>query len=82
MENFLGFVNFYKQFIKNFSHIVRPLNELKEKKDWKQKEEHKKVFKELKNKITSQLVLTLLKREDKFQVGTDIFRYTIGVVLF
>ena len=32
---FLGFVNFYQQFIKNFSHTVKPLNELKGKKNWK-----------------------------------------------
>ena len=35
VESFLQFVNFYKQFIKNFSHTTRPLNKLKEKKDWK-----------------------------------------------
>ena len=35
VESFLEFVNFYRWFIKNFSHTTRPLNELKEKKDWK-----------------------------------------------
>ena len=35
VENFLGFANFYRRFIKNFSHMARPLNELKEKKEWK-----------------------------------------------
>jgi len=35
VENFLGFANFYRWFIKNFSHTARPLNELKEKKEWK-----------------------------------------------
>ena len=34
VESFLGFVNFYRQFIKNLSHISKPLNKLKEKK-WK-----------------------------------------------
>ena len=33
VESFLGFTNFYRQFIKNFSYIAKPLNELKEKKD-------------------------------------------------
>ena len=32
VESFLGFANFYQQFIKNFSHIARSLNELKGKK--------------------------------------------------
>ena len=32
VESFLEFANFYRQFIKNFSHMARPLNELKGKK--------------------------------------------------
>jgi len=31
VESFIGFANFYYCFIKNFSHIVRPLNKLKGK---------------------------------------------------
>ena len=53
VESFLGFTNFYQYFIYNFSHIARPLNELKGKKEWKWEEEHQKVFEELKNKITN-----------------------------
>jgi len=33
VESFLGFANFYRWFIKNFSHMARPLNELKGKKE-------------------------------------------------
>jgi len=66
IESFLGFTNFYQHFIQNFSHTARLLNELKDKKEWKWDEEHQKAFKELKNKITSQLVLFLPKREGKF----------------
>ena len=35
VESFLEFANFYRCFIKNFSHIVKFLNELKCKKDWR-----------------------------------------------
>jgi len=35
VEIFLRFANFYQQFIKNFSHIAKSLNKLKEKKKWK-----------------------------------------------
>jgi len=66
VESFLGFANFYKQFIKNFSHTARPLNELKGKKEWKWGEEQQRAFDELKDKITSQPVLTLPKKEGKF----------------
>jgi len=33
VKSFLGFANFYQRFIQNFSHIVRPLNKLKGKKE-------------------------------------------------
>jgi len=39
------------------------------------------VFEELKGKITSQLVLTLLKREGNFRVETDTSGHAIGGVL-
>ncbi len=35
VESFLEFANFYRYFIKNFSYIVKLLNKLKEKKEWK-----------------------------------------------
>ena len=81
VESFLGFVNFYWRFIQNFSYIVNPLNNLKGKKEWKWEEEHQHTFNELKDKITSQLVLSLLKREGKFRVETDTSEHAIEGVL-
>ena len=81
VESFLGFVNFYRQFIHNFSHTARPLNELKGKKEWKWEKEHQEAFEELKEKITSQPVLALPKREGKFRVETDTSGHAIGGVL-
>ena len=82
VESFLGFANFYQQFIQNFSHTAKPLNKLKGKKDWKWEEKHQKGFKKLKENITSQLVLLLPRREGKFRVETDASGHAIGEVLF
>ena len=81
MESFLGFANFYQRFIQNFSHITKPLNELKGKKEWKWEETHQRAFEELKEKITSQLVLALPRREEKFRVETDTSGHAIEGVL-
>jgi len=40
VESFLGFANFYRRFIQNFSHTAKPLNKLKGKKEWEWKEKH------------------------------------------
>jgi len=34
IESFLEFANFYRRFIQNFSHMAKPLNKLKGKKEW------------------------------------------------
>ena len=81
MKSFLGFTNFYWRFIQNFSHTAKPLNKLKDKKEWMWNEEYDKVFRELKEKITSQPVLSLLKREGKFRVETDASGHAIRGVL-
>ena len=81
VESFLGFVSFYRHLIKNFSHMAKPLYKLQSKKEWKQDKEYQKVFKELKNKITSQPVLALFRREGKFRVETNILEHAIKGVL-
>ena len=57
------------------------MNELKGKKKWRWEEEHQRTFEELKEKITSQLVLSLPRREGKFRVETDVSGHAIGGVL-
>ena len=57
------------------------MNKLKGKKEWKLEEEHQKAFEELKEKITSQPVLSLSRREGKFRVETDASGHAIGEVL-
>ena len=54
---------------------------MKGKKEWKGEKEHQEAFEELKEKITSQLVLALPKKEGKFRVETDASGHAIGGVL-
>ena len=57
------------------------MNKLKEKKEWAWIEEHQWAFEELKEKITSQLALSLSKEEGKFRVETDTSGHAIEGVL-
>ena len=61
---------------------MKPLNELKKKNEWKWENKHQNTFEKLKNKITSQPVLTLLKRKEKFRVETNALEHVIGGILF
>jgi len=61
--------------------MARLLNELKGKKEWTWNEEYDKAFKKLKKKITSQPVLSLPKREEKFRIEMDALEHAIGEVL-
>jgi transposase InsO family protein len=81
VESFLGFANFYRRFIKDFSHIAAPLNRLKGKEGWKWEEEEQKAFEELKKRITEEPVLSLPQKEGKFRVETDASGYAVGGVL-
>ena len=81
VKSFLGFANFYRQFIKDFSHIAVLLNQLKGKGEWKWIEEEQNAFEELKQKITIQPVLVLPRKEEKFRVEVDTSGHTIGEVL-
>ena len=57
------------------------MNELKAKKEQRWEEEHQRAFEELKEKITSQPVLSLPRREGKFRVEMDASGHAIGGVL-
>ena len=81
VKSFLGFANFYRQFIKDFSHIAVLLNQLKGKGEWKWIEEEQNAFEELKQKITIQPVLVLPRKEEKFRVEVDTSGHAIGEVL-
>jgi len=61
---------------------MKPLNEFKGKREWKWEKEYQITFEKLKNKVTSQLVLMLLKREEKFRVKTNASEHAIRGVLF
>ena len=82
VQSFLGFVNFYQRFIKDFSHHTRPLFNLT-KKDvkWTWGEAEQEAFDKLKTLITSAPILVLPMDDGEFQVEADSSDFTTGATL-
>ena len=82
IRSFLGFCNFYRPFIYQFSHIARPLNELTRKDTlWTWGERQQEAFETLKKRITSEPVLKQPQLEQQFEVEVNASGYAIGAVL-
>ena len=81
LQQFLGFVNFYWQFIWDFASIAKPLHALTGKKSWTWNSEHTTSFQKLKEAVTTSPVLAFPTDDDQFWVEADSSDFTSGAVL-
>jgi hypothetical protein len=82
VQSFLGFVNFYRRFIKDFSHIARPLHALTRKTtEWRWGEPQQAAFEALKHAITTAPVLVFPSDTGKFRIEADASNFATGAVL-
>ena len=81
LQAFLGFCNFYWQFIKNFSRVCLVLYSLCGNALWKWEQVHTNAFKVIKDKMTSALVLALPNDHRKWLVETDASNFMFGGIL-
>ena len=71
VQKFLGLANYYCQFIKDFTIIVRPLyNMVKKDQKWEWTERQEKAFWELKGRFTKKLVLAAPDLDKKNEDGS------------
>ncbi|KAF8660114.1 hypothetical protein AX14_007459 [Amanita brunnescens Koide BX004] len=61
LQQFLGFVNFYRRFVKGFAGIAKPLTKLTGKEPWNWTQFQQEAFQRLKDEITSERVLMIPK---------------------
>jgi hypothetical protein len=82
IHKFLGFCNFYRHFIRDFSRIAKLLNALL-KKDikWNFGNTKKMAFEQLKKLICEELVLIQPDQTKPFKVEVDASNYAVGAVL-
>ena len=81
VQQFLGFANFYRRFIQDYSHIAQPLFLLTGKKEFKWGEEQADAFRALKESITTSPVLALADDSKQFRVEADSSDVATGAVL-
>jgi hypothetical protein len=82
VQSFLGFTNFYRQFIQDFSHHAQPLFDLTGKNaPWTWGEAQQTAFDELKRAVTSQLVLMFADDACPFRIEADSSDFATSGVL-
>ena len=83
VQIFLGFANFYRRFIENFSKICKPITETltgdKQKFSWGR--EQNIAFEKLKQRFTTAPILTHLYLEQETVIETDASDFALGAIL-
>ena len=82
LRGFMGFCNFYRHFIRGFSHIAEPLNGLMRKgTTFTWTDPCSKAFEELKAKFLEAPVLLMPNWSKSFAVRTDASKVATGAIL-
>ncbi|CEL56480.1 Retrotransposable element Tf2 155 kDa protein type 1 OS=Schizosaccharomyces pombe (strain 972 / ATCC 24843) GN=Tf2-1 PE=4 SV=1 [Rhizoctonia solani AG-1 IB] len=82
VQSFLGFANFLRRFVANFSHMARPLHNLVKKEiTWKWTEKEQEAFDNLKRAITEAPVLAHADPDKPYFLETDASGAALGSVL-
>jgi hypothetical protein len=80
-QAFLGFANYYRQFIPGYSRIAVPLTALTRNEEFQWNKEAQRAFDELKKMLTSTPILQLFDPKKPTRVETDASKYALGGVL-
>lgn len=82
VQSFLGFANFYRRFIPDFSSIARPLHDLTRKTQvWAWDRTHQGAFDTIKERMSTGPVLEHPDPEKQFVLETDASGVAMGAVL-
>ncbi len=81
-RGFVGFLNFYRRFIKGFSKLARPLHDLTKKGVvWRWTHMEQATFEALKAAVAEEPVLLFPKLDEPFEMEVDASAIAIGAVL-
>ncbi|SJL11766.1 uncharacterized protein ARMOST_15175 [Armillaria ostoyae] len=81
LQSFLGFTNFYRKFIKNYSKVVRTLTQLTGNAEWTWGAAQNQAFQQLKKQMAEDVILAIPNGTGRFRVEADASNGAIGAVL-
>ena len=82
VRSFLGFTNYYRRFIGDYSNITHPLIDLtKKNQEWRWSTACQKAFDQLKEEFSKQPVLSLPDLNKPFSITTDTSKDASGGIL-
>lgn len=81
VQQFLGFVNFYRRFVKNFAKLAVPLNRLCGSTSWNWTDIEQKAFSDLRDAVAHGPVLALPLDDAPFRLEADSSGFATGAVL-
>jgi len=82
VQKVLGLANYYKQFVKDFAKIAKPLHEMMRREmKWSWGKRQQRAFEELNERFTTEPVLVILDLDKEMRVEADALDFVIGGVL-
>ena len=82
VQQFLGLAGYHRKFMKDFSKIAKPLTQLtKREENFVSTEECEAAFLELKHRLTTAPILTILDQSGGFVIYSDASRQRLGCAL-
>jgi hypothetical protein len=81
LQSFLGFMNYYRRFIKNFLEIALPLDRLVGDVPWEWTTDCQSAYETLKSLVASDVTLAMPSDDGKYRVECDPSYYALGSIL-